>query len=313
VAPAARVQLAVLVALAAMPGRARAQTPSARAQTPSAPRARLTYVVDAAAEPCPTADELRAAIEARVGHAVFGEPAAFTLDVRVRRDGAAFVATVALPDAPGEGAAARELRSDASCAELLSAAALVASIAVDPASLLRPAPPSAPPPPAPAAPRTWRALVGLGPRAAWGLTPAPTVGLALSAAAVGARRALGAELRGFLPTDADHERGRVTVLPLSLSVLPCRLWRALEACAVAQLGLIHGGATGLAQDFSTWNVFAGGGARGAAFVDRGPLRLRASLEGDVLLPRTSFLVSTSSVYTTRGVSLSGGLDALLFF
>jgi hypothetical protein len=294
-----------------MPARARAQITSARAQTASAPRARLTYVVDAAAELCPTADELRAAIEARVGHAVFGEPATFTLDVRVRREGAAFVATVALPDAPGEGAAARELRSDASCAELLSAAALVASIAVDPASLLRPAP--APPPPAPAAPRTWRALVGLGPRAAWGLTPAPTVGLALSAAAVGARRALGAELRGFLPTDANFARGQVAVLPLGLSVLPCWLGRAIEACGVAQVGLIHGGGTGFAQDFSTWNVFAGGGARGAAFVDRGPLRLRASLEGDVLLPRTRFLVDTSSAYTTRGVSLSGGLDALIFF
>jgi hypothetical protein len=306
VAPAARVSLAVLVAVATMSARAGADVPPPE-------RARLRYTAEDAASPCPTDAEFRAAVETRVGHVVFGEPATFTIEVTLRRDGAAFVATVALPDAPGEGAAARELRSEVSCAEVVAAAALVASIAADPASLLRPALPPAPAPLPPPAPRTWRRLVGLGPRAAWGLTPAPTVGLALSFAAVRARRALGAELRGLLPTDVDHERGHVAVLPLSLSVLPCTLWRALEACAVAELGLIHGAGSGFDEDFSAWRVFGGGGARGAAFIDVGRVRLRASLEGEVLLPRTSFLVSADSTYTTHSVSLSGGLDALLFF
>ena len=54
-------------------------------------------------------------------------------------------------------------------------------------------------------------------------------------------------------------------------------------------------------------------ARAGYIIDAGRLRFRASLEGDVVAPRTSFVVNDTSVYTTRGVSLSAGLDALLFF
>jgi hypothetical protein len=308
VAPGARGSLVLLLAVAATQGRARA-TPT------SAPHAKLVYFVDPEAVDCPSADAFRAAVGARAGHELFGEPSDLTIDVTLRReDAGSYVAILGLPDASGR--ATRELRSSVGCGELATAAALVVSIALDPESLLRPPPPPplAPPPPAPArASRTWRALVGLGPRGAWGLTPTPTLGLAFSAAAVSDGVALGLELGGFLSDDTPYHAGAVSVLPYTMAFLPCALWSHVEACAVAKLGVLRGTGTGFSQNDAITKLFGAGGARAGYVVDAGRLRFRASLEGDVVAPRTSFVVNDTSVYTTRGVSLSAGLDALLFF
>jgi hypothetical protein len=314
VAPGARAPFVLLLALgtALAAETARANEPT---ELVSVPHARLVYFVDPTASGCPTAETFRAAVSARAGHELFGEPSDLTLDVTIRRLGDAYVATVGLPDAPTAREATRELRSDAGCAELASAAALVASIAIDPTSVLR-APPEAPPPaPAPAAPtpRTWRALVGLGPRGVWGLTPDPTFGLALSAAAVSERRELAVEIAGLVAGDARYARGSVSVLPLTLSVLPCALWAHAEACGVARLGLLRGAGAGFSDDLSVWKGFGALGARGGVFGDVGPLRIRASVEGTAMEPKTAFTVGETAVYTTRGVSVAVGVDALLFF
>ena len=60
-------------------------------------RARLVYVVAPDAQGCPSDAELRAAANARAGHELFGDPASLTLEVNIRRAGAAHVATVVLP------------------------------------------------------------------------------------------------------------------------------------------------------------------------------------------------------------------------
>lgn len=296
--------IAVLLAAAA-PAAAWADGPAGRA--------RLVYVVDPAAQPCPPADELRAAIEARVGRPVFGEPATLTVSVSVRREGNAYVATVSLPDAPDERGATRELRSDVGCGELASAAALVASIAVDPNSALRASPPVTPAPANPTAARRWRALVGLGPRAAWGLTPAPIGGLALSGAALSEHASFGAALEGFAAGDAAFGAGSVGIRPMALSLLPCRLGAHWEACGVAKLGLLRGDGAGFTENFAIWKAFVGLGARAGAYVPLGRVRLRASLEGTFVTPRTTFVVGDTSVYTTRSVSVAAGLDALFAF
>jgi hypothetical protein len=309
-----------------------AATATARAEAPPA-HARLVYFVDPTAVGCPSAEDFRAAVSARAGHELFGEPADVTIDVTIRRAGSAgdgsdnkpdgssenrsYLATVGLPDAPG-ARATRELRSDTGCAELATAAALVVSIALDPESVLRapPAPPPPPPPPPPATPtaaRSWRTLVGAGPRGAWGLTPAATAGVAISAAALGSRGSIGAELGGFLSNDAHLARGSVSVLPLTFTVLPCGTTAHLELCAVARLGLVRGAGGGFSDDLSTWKAFGAAGLRGAAFVDVGRLRFRASIEGTGVAPTTTFYVSETAVYATRGVSAAAGLDALLFF
>jgi hypothetical protein len=277
------------------------------------PRTRLVYAFDSGSQPCPPADQLRDAIEARVGRAVFGEPATLTVSVSVRREGTAYVATVSLPDAPNERGATRELRSDVGCTELVSAAALVASIAVDPASALRPTPPVINAPPAAPAPRRWRALVGFGPRAAWGLTPDPIGGVALSGAALSEHASFGAALEGFAAGDAGFGAGSVGIRPMALSLLPCRLGVHWEACGVAKLGLLHGEGTGFTENFAIWKAFAGLGGRAGAHVDLGRLRLLASIEATFVTPRTSFLVGDATVYTTRSVSVAAGLDALFSF
>jgi hypothetical protein len=316
VAPGARAPFILLLALGAAPalaaGTARADEPTELA---SVPHARLVYFVDPTASGCPTAETFRAAVDARAGHELFGEPADLTLDVTIRRLGNAYVATIGLPDAPTAREATRELRSDAGCAELATAAALVASIAIDPTSVLRapPEPPPPAPPPATPAPRTWRALVGLGPRGVWGLTPDPTFGLALSAAAVSERRELAVEIAGLVADDARYSRGSVSVLPLTLSLLPCALWAHAEACGVARLGILRGAGTGFSDDRSVWKAFGALGARGGLFSDVGPLRIRASVEGTATEPKTAFYVDETTVYTTRGVSVAVGVDALLFF
>jgi hypothetical protein len=284
----------------------------ARAQ-PSAPqRARLVYLVDPTAVGCPSTDELRGAVNARAGHELFGEPSDRTLDVTIRRRDAAYEATVELPDTPGS--AKRELRSEVGCAELATAVALVASIALDPESILRPAPPPPPLPPVTAAATpSWRALVGLGPRIGWGTAPRTTFGLALSAAAMSQRFALGAELAGFAPADTSYGRGAVSVLPLALAVLPCGMTSHFELCGVARAGLLRGSGAGFAQDFETWKAFAAAGLRIAAFKDLGRLRVRASGETTGVIPVTRFKVDETVAYSTRGVAFAAGLDVLMFF
>jgi hypothetical protein len=286
----------------------------ARAEPPAPPRARLVYLVDPTAVGCPSADELRAAVDARAGHELFGEPSDRTLDVTIRRRDAGYEATVALPDTPG--AAKRELRSEVGCAELATAAALVASIALDPESILRPTPPPAPPPPPPppaAAPRSWRAFVGLGPRGAWGIAPGTTLGLALSAAATSQHLQLGAELAGFAPTDTGFGPGTVSVLPLALAVLPCGMTSHLELCAVARAGVLRAAGAGFTQNFETWKPFAAFGLRAGAFKDLGRLRVRASAEATSVIPVTHLKIDETVAYSTRGVAFAAGLDVLIFF
>jgi hypothetical protein len=283
----------------------------ARAQT-AAPdrRARLVYVVAPDAQGCPSPEALRAAANARAGHELFGEPASLTLEVNIRRDGAAHLATVVLPDAPG-GTGTRELRSDVGCAELATAVALVASLAIDPESALG-APPAPPPPPPPPPPRTWRGWVGLGPRV--GLGPGPVSGgLALSGGLVGTRGTLGAELRGLAPRDIAFEAGQVSVLPLTLAVLPCAARGHWEACGVVAAGLVRGEGSGFAQNFTAWRGFGALGARGGFVLGTERLRMRAFVEATAMFPWTDFRVGEAIAYTTRGVSLTGGVDGLLFF
>jgi hypothetical protein len=131
------------------------------------------------------------------------------------------------------------------------------------------------------------------------------------------RLSLGVELGGFLDNEAHYARGSVSILPLTLSVLPCGSAAHVELCAIARLGLLRGAGARFYEDFSTWKAFGAAGLRAAGFVDVGRLRFRASVEGTGVVPTTTFYVRDSfgetAVYATRGVSLAAGLDALVFF
>jgi hypothetical protein len=305
--------LVVLFILAAEPAADAQVPPPAAATTEPEPRARLVYTPEPEPGACPTLEEFYAAVNARAGRELFGEPATVTIDVSIRRDGAGHLATVDLPDADRTKRATRELRSETSCADVASAAALVVSIALDPTSILRP-PPAPPPPvatPAPPRPRRWLAL-GAGPRGAWGLTPSLAGGLALSALLRAERASLGVELSGFASGDAKYATGNVSLLPLAIAAVPCRAWTHWEACGVGTLTALRGAGSGFTEDFTAWRVLAGVGARGGFGQDVGPARLRAFAEGDIFLPRTTFLVGDSVAWTTRSVSFLAGVDLLFF-
>ncbi len=303
--------LVVLLLLAADPAAGvRAPAPALAADA----RARLVYTPEPEPGACPTADEFRAAVNARAGRELFGEPATVTIDVSLRHDGEGHIALVDLPDADRTKRAARELRSETSCADVASAAALVVSLALDPTSILRA--PAPPPPPLIAAPPSAiprkRFALGAGPRGAWGVTPSFTAGLAVSALVRAERASLGLELAGFAPGDVKFATGTVSVLPLALAAVPCRTWIHWEACGVASLVALRGVRSGFAEDFSAWRVMAGAGARGGYGQDVGPARLRAFVEGDMFLPRTTFLVGNAAASATRGVSFLAGIDILFF-
>jgi hypothetical protein len=288
--------------------------PPALATDTSARRARLVYTPEPELGACPTVEEFRAAVNARAGRELFGEPATVTIDVSIRRDGEGHLAIIDLPDADRTKRATRELRSEASCADVASAAALVVSIALDPTSIFRAPAPPPPPPPAPPPPgrRRWLGL-GAGPRGSWGLTPSFTAGLALSALVRSERASLGLELTGFASSDARYATGTVSILPTALAAVPCRTWAHWEACGVGSLAALRGAGSGFTQDFAAWRVMAGAGARGGFGQDVGPARLRAFVEGDIFLPRTTFLVGNAAAWTTRGVSFLAGVDVVFFF
>jgi hypothetical protein len=311
--PAASVLLAAdpaaSVLLAADPA---ASVPAPSPALAADARARLVYAPEPEVGVCPTADEFRAAVNARAGRELFGEPATVTIDVSLRHDGEGHVALVDLPDADRTKRATRELRSDTSCADVAAAAALVVSLALDPTSILRaPAPPPPVAAPAPPAPRKWLAL-GAGPRGSWGLAPTFTPGLALSALVRAERASLGLELAGFAPGDAKYVTGTVSVLPVALAAVPCRAWTHWEACGVGSLVALRGAGAGFSNDYAAWKVMAGAGARGVFGQDVGRARVRAFVEGDIFLPRTMFLVGNAAVWTTRGVSFLAGVDLLFF-
>jgi hypothetical protein len=116
----------------------------ASAQAPDEPAARLVYERGVQAERCPEESELRAAVTAQLGYAVFErEPVTREMHVRIAAVSSGLVARIEVKDPSGAVLGARELRSPArDCNELASALALAISMALDPARLMAEDPPA---------------------------------------------------------------------------------------------------------------------------------------------------------------------------
>jgi hypothetical protein len=110
------------------------------------PTSRLTYARGDGAEHCPDESALRRAVASRLGYDPFFPWAAKTIVARVTMEPAGWEGSVDLLDDAGIIRGSRHLRapSDSSCSELLAGMALAISIAVDPDSVDRTAPPSTP-------------------------------------------------------------------------------------------------------------------------------------------------------------------------
>jgi hypothetical protein len=271
--------------------------PAARAGADAS--ARLVFVRDSAAAPsCPDERALRKAVEARLGYDPFLPWGSSTMVVRFEREGSAFVAKVELV-AEGDSRGVRTLRSDdPGCAGLVDAAALAVSIALD---AMRPAasPPPPPPPeddsaPANAAPPQTdpRAAAlppgsdfappappltedsGSRPRPVFGLdflvsdgsAPSVSTGLSLWGRLGWGREgtvkaSLGVEARADFPSSGTEPSGGVSTWLAAGGLAPCLHLGPAFACAVGQLGALHGTGSDVRFPSSGSGLFATLGPR----------------------------------------------------
>jgi hypothetical protein len=251
----------------------------------------LAYDRAAAASGCQTPEELRAAVEARLGRRVFvpQESADLVAEVRAYRRARRYVITVTLFDASRRRLGERRLETRARhCSALDDSLALVLSLAADvrrPAAAPISTEPAAPasPPPAPLALSTPVVIPETAPAPRSGVVLQPSLGVAfglglLPQLAVGAQARLGLVLPGFWPLFADatwwhgqrlgDEQGVTFALEtVRLGVCP---WQSaadgleLSVCVDELFGAMR--ATGFGFDeretVDRWLAAIGGGATG---------------------------------------------------
>lgn len=322
--------MAALVAVAALARAARAEEPAPPppgdappapevvVEPPALPRTRLVFAAGAFATSCPSVDELRQGVIARLAADPFAEPAERVLLVTVEGDvdaaGAASArrARVELFDSELNALGERVIESDEGCAELVAAAALAASIAIAPERALAapppvppPAPPAPPPPPppesAPEPPTVERAnpwgflpegstVLG-GASSSWIFFLAP--GAEVGPSATMAARLGNLEVRGELAGRGGWSSDIVSAHgTLAATVLPCLHVPLFDVTRDAPLGL-HACATATtavvvaAGGYLGLSPYVGAGARlGLEWVqhDLAALRFWGQVEGAVFRP-----------------------------
>jgi hypothetical protein len=202
--------------------------------------ARLVYVREEGADACPTEQAFRDAVSARLGYDPFLAEAPDTVTLSIARENRAFRGKLAVVRADAPRPAARSLESS-SCEDLVTTAALSASVALDPLhgtgpppppppqradppppapAETRPAPEAAPPPPA--ASRRAEIVAGVVAYGSLGTAPGATVGGGVHADLRLRPLRFGVEGRAELPAEADSPVvGRVRASSLSALALAC--------------------------------------------------------------------------------------------
>lgn len=327
----------------APPPDAATATPAPEAPAPPAvPAARLVYSPGALAPVCPSADEVKASIAARLGVDPFAEPAERVLLIAVegteRPDGTPVAqrARIELFDAALAPLGVRVLQSDDGCAELMQAAALAASIALAPERALLPppvvpppeaAPPEVPPPEAPppevpppepkATPARWPflpeeavVLAGLGSSWSFFLGPGPSLGPAVSAAARDGLWELRAELRGRAGFEADIATVHGA---LAATVLPCLHVPLVEVLGDDPVG-VQACATGTAGAvwaaggwFGASPYVGAGGQLGVEWVQPSRAALRLWTQVEVALFRPIYVDLTGGALLDRAAPANAAI------
>lgn len=293
--------------------------------------ARLEYAPPASIEACPSPDELRDAVSARLGYVVWRPDAArvVSVDIRAKRGGVAAVVRIHDP----AGATGERALQAPSCPALAASVALAISIAIDPLSTGRPPPPKAPAPAAiPAPPKPEPALSSppeppAGPSLrVFGAVGVNAAFLAAPGVAPGARLQLGGRLgklslalegRADLPTGRQVAAGgRVTSALLSVGLSPCWHVEPFAGCLIGAAGVLRADAEGLAQAQKGSAFHALVGARVAAdWSMHRAVALRAQAEVGAVLTRIEIVDSqTGAAYwTTPPITLSLALMAVVDF
>jgi hypothetical protein len=284
------------------------------------PSARLDYRADADAG-CPDERAIADQVAARLGYDPFRRDAATTVRAIITREGRGLRARIEIRDAGGGELGARQLGSSRDCAELVSAAALAISIALDPlqakAQPPLPKPPECPtcpvcPPPAPPPRDPVRFRVAAGLQA--GLGAVPSVGsLGITVQARLDWRSFSLALEGRADPrlgGADAPAGgRVDATLLLALLAPCAHLKVVLACALVAAGALQGEGIGLASPNRQTTFYAAAGARLGVELPL-PHRLSVGLHLDGLAPlvRTTLQVDGRDVWVTPPFSGALGVD-----
>jgi hypothetical protein len=294
-----------------------------RSASASHPEVVLRYERGEGAEQCPGADDLRAAVAARLGYDPFVEAGAFdALIVRIRRVGSGLEGTLERRDSlkRPRGTPTTITSKSSDCAELASSLAVGIAIAVDPLSMTRAAPPppaaaGSLPPPAPAAAAPPPAVVapeapaphgppvllhvGAGPSVAVEALPKPSFG---ARAFFGVSRGmfeLDLEGQYYAPSSLQGDGGSIQASLLVGTLAPCvRYWLAV-ACVDLSLGQLQGSGTGFGKPHDGNTFYAAAGVRGGLEVPLGrTFALRLMVEGQAPLRPTQLDADNSALWTT---------------
>jgi hypothetical protein len=306
----------------------------ARGDAPSSAKtASLSWLRGSGAEQCPTTQALAAAIEEKLGKAVFVPPANADLSVegQVQAKKKELVASIVIRDRKGDKIGVREFHSpDLSCSELGNVLPLAIALMIDPdAEERKPAEAKAAPTPEPKAPpepelatlaplpkqpemkpvatSTLTAESNVSAAIAVGALPSPAFGLVVNGFLTPAGWGVGliGGVVGFLPERVQFDAARsmrlVTgwlyggVCPLGFLRKAFHLWGCIEG----DLGILHATTqSGLAEGSKT-SPFIGLGVEAfATWVFAPPLTLRASIS-------TTGTIFRSKQVATIGVAQTG--------
>jgi hypothetical protein len=295
------------------------------------PSTRLVYVRSEGAEQCPEAIELRLAVMHRLSYNPFEPNAKDCIVLVVRREGNRLEASVELVDEQGISRGLRELDAPIGrCDELIAAASLSISLAIDPEHANReiasdevavaPAKVPAPAPEAKAAavraeaprlpshPAIVRPIrsreITLSVHELSGALVKPTFGIGLGYGYRHAWLSLSAEGNAELPVSQRlRGRGELNTWLLSASLVPCLRGTALRFCGLGSLGVLGAKTTGVAQPK---NDYAWYGALGLRLGTEGRVsrRWRLGVHVDLLRSLSTYQANFagSTVWESRRLS-----------
>jgi hypothetical protein len=298
------------------------------------PSSRLVYVRGEGAEICPEAIELRLAVLHRLGYNPFDPSAKLCILVQVRQNGEKLRATVELLDEQGLSRGTRHLDAPIdNCAELITAAALSISLAIDPERALthsdEPRPtdkrtvPNVPAPDAridetatlktpsstvPAPTKERRSTHGEFVLSLHGASHAlvkPNLGLDVG---LGLRRehwSLSVEARTDLPvTRAVGDEARLTTWLVMGAVAPCVRGAALRFCGLLGYGVLGASSSGVRHPKDDHASYATVGLR-LGTERRVARRLRLGVHVDALTSFSTYQANLGNVTIWESSRLSG--------
>jgi hypothetical protein len=271
---------------------------------------RLVYAVDARASGCPTTGQLKHAVQKRLGYAPWADDAARRVELHVAEEAAGLGARIRL-QSPGRPAA-RERRLSGTteeCRDLVGAAALAISLAIDPVAVRRLEQEQR-------RPRRRRLQVGAGGHVSVGLVPGVSGGGHVELGLRWPRLSLGVAARLDAPREQEAEGVGVSVLFVGGSLLGCGHHRTLFGCAVLSAGASRGVGQALRDARAAWLPHLGLGPRLGVelFATRRiAVRIFSELTVPIIGARFADDADTIELWSTPSVTGMFGLAISRFF